>query len=407
MRLREVPARPNPSPVNPLKPILVCFSHLRWSFVWQRPQQLLSRAARNYRVIFVEDPLPAPDGEPRLDLSYGPGAVTVAVPVIPQSLGPEERLRACKALVDDLLETIGGRVAVTWFYTPMALEAYDHIDSDVCVYDCMDELSAFRGAPPEIGKFESALFDKADLVFTGGRSLYESKRTHHPNVHCFPSSIDAGHFRQARIAQGILDPPDQAGISHPRIGFFGVIDERMDTALLAAMADLKPEWQFVMLGPVAKIDRSELPCRPNIHWLGQKRYEDLPAYLAGWDLGLMPFAMNEATRYISPTKTPEFLAAGLPVISTPVVDVVRTYGKPGLVEIASDAQEAVAKGEFLLRRPRTRWLARVDRLLAATSWDSTWRAMSRQIDLIRLRRSEVESRAPQLTSLEAGEVSRV
>lgn len=406
MRFREVPAHPTSLPANPLKPILVCFSHLRWSFVWQRPQHLLSRAARNYRVIFVEDPLPAPCGEPHLHLSYGPGAVTVAVPVLPETIGPDERLSACRALVDDLLESMGGQVAATWFYTPMALEAYDHIDADVCVYDCMDELSAFRGAPPELGHYENLLFDRADLVFTGGRSLYEAKRARHPNVHCLPSSIDAGHFRQARDPQANSVPADQAGITRPRIGFFGVVDERMDTELLARMADLKPGWQFVMLGPVVKIDPAELPCRPNIHWLGQKQYEDLPAYLSGWDLGLMPFAMNEATRYISPTKTPEFLAAGLPVISTPIVDVVRTYGKPGLVEIAADAEEAISKAEMLLQRPRSRWLARVDRLLGATSWDSTWRKMSQEIETIRMRRPQTKARAI-LSALEAGEVPGV
>lgn len=407
MRFREVSAHPSPLAANPLKPILVCFSHLRWSFVWQRPQHLLSRAARNYRVIFVEDPLPAPGGEPHLDLSYGPGAVTVAVPILPETLSPEERTSARKMLIDDLLESVDGSIAVTWFYTPMAVEAYGHIASDVCVYDCMDELSAFRGAPPELGSYESLLFEKADVVFTGGRSLYAAKRNRHSNAHCFPSSIDVAHFRQARTRQGGSDPADQAAIGRPRIGFFGVIDERMDTALLAEMADLEPGWQFIMLGPVVKIDTAELPCRPNIHWLGSKQYEDLPAYLSGWDLGLMPFAMNEATRYISPTKTPEFLAAGLPVVSTPVTDVIRSYGKPGVVEIAADAREAVAKAANLLQRPRARWLARVDRLLAATSWDATWRKMSQEIELIRIGRSALVLSSPHMPAFETGGVSRV
>ncbi len=407
MKFQEASSLPSGLPISTPKPILVCFSHLRWSFVWQRPQHLLSRAARTYRVIFIEDPLFANAGEPHLDLSYGPGAVTVAVPVLPEGLSRAEQNACRKSLVDDLLASMAAPVAVTWFYTPMALEAFDHIASKICVYDCMDELSAFRGAPPELDRYERILFEKADIVFTGGHSLYEAKRSRHPNVHCVPSSIDAAHFRQARAQSFISEPNDQARIEHPRIGFFGVIDERMDTALLTGMADLQPDWQLVMLGPVVKVDPAELPRRPNIHWLGPKRYEELPSYLAGWDLGLMPFAMNEATRFISPTKTPEFLAAGLPLISTPIKDVVRTYGEPGYVEIAADAPEAVAKAAMLLRRPRSRWRARVDRFLASTSWDLTWKKMSEELDLLRARSSSLTIPVRQSAKLREGEVSRV
>jgi glycosyltransferase involved in cell wall biosynthesis len=173
------------------------------------------------------------------------------------------------------------------------------------------------------------------------------------------------------------EPKDQARIPHPRLGFFGVIDERMDIDLVGAAADLRPDWQFVMIGPVVKIDPATLPKRPNIHWLGGKSYADLPRYLAGWDVGFMAFAMNEATRFISPTKTPEFLAAGVPVVSTPINDVVRPYGEKGLVEIAATAQEVVQKAEALLARPKEAWLQRVDRHLAAGSWDKTWAAMQR------------------------------
>ncbi len=406
MRIQEVSAQPLRMPANPLKPILVCFSHLRWSFVWQRPQHLLSRAARTYRVVFVEDPLIAPDGEPRLDLSHGPGAVTVAVPVLPEALGPEQRKAARRMLVDDLLESMGGSVAVSWFYTPMALEIYGHVESEVCVYDCMDELTGFRGAPPELRRYETALFRRADVVFTGGRSLYEAKRGRHANVHCFPSSIDAAHFRQARRPTA-PEPADQSGIGQPRIGFFGVIDERMDMDVLAGIADLKPDWQFVLIGPVVKIDAADLPRRPNIHWLGSKRYQELPAYLSRWDLGFMPFAINEATRYISPTKTPEFLAAGLPVVSTPVADVARTYGKDGLVEIAAGAHEVAAKAALLLRRRRGRWLARVDRRLARMSWDTTWREMSEEIERARGRPSAAGLPVARRAAASAGEVSRV
>jgi glycosyltransferase involved in cell wall biosynthesis len=239
----------------------------------------------------------------------------------------------------------------------------------------MDELSAFRGAPPGLLRLEQALLDRADLVFTGGRSLYEAKRDRHPRVFCFPSSIDAAHFGQARAPRP--DPADQAGIPRPRVGFFGVVDERMDLDLVRALAEQRPDWRFVMIGPVVKIDPSSLPQRSNIHWLGGKSYNELPHYLSGWDVGFMNFALNEATKFISPTKTPEFLAAGVPVVSTPITDVVRPYGEKGLVEIAKSAEEMIAKIKTVLARPKEPWLAKVDRHLAAGSWDKTWGSMHR------------------------------
>ena len=263
-----------------------------------------------------------------------------------------------------------------WYYTPMAMAFSSRLECDLCVYDNMDELSAFNGASPELLELETDLFSRADLVFTGGMSLYEAKRSRHHNVHGFPSSIEFEHFVQARRFRG-PEPQDQAGIPHPRLGFFGVVDERMDVDLVGWVAALRPDWHFVMLGPVVKIDPAVLPRRDNIHWLGSKGYKDLPRYLATWDVGFMPFALNEATRYISPTKTPEFLAAGVPVVSTAITDVVRPYGEKGLVEIARTAEEVAVKAEALLSRPKEPWLARVDRHLAAGSWDKTWGSMHR------------------------------
>jgi glycosyltransferase involved in cell wall biosynthesis len=353
---------------------LICFSHLRWGFVYQRPQHLLTRAARSYDVLFVEEPFHEDIAQPRLDLVKVPGGVTVAVPVLPHGTEGEAAESAQRFLLDSHLRNSGTRRRIHWYYTPMALGFSGHLHPDLCVYDCMDELSAFRFAPPTLIERERALLDSADLVFTGGQSLYEAKRDRHPSVHCFPSSIDVAHFARARSPNG-TGPSDQAGTPHPRLGFFGVIDERMDLGLLARMAELRPEWQFVMIGPVVKIDPAELPRPGNIHWLGGKSYDELPDYLAGWDVGLMPFALNESTRFISPTKTPEFLAAGIPVVSTPIVDVMRSYGNAGLVEIAADAESMIARAEALLARPKQDWLARVDRHLSALSWDRTWGAM--------------------------------
>jgi UDP-galactopyranose mutase len=364
----------------PLRPraeraLLLCLSHLRWDFVLQRPQHLLTRATESYDVVFFEEPILAPGATPRLERRCTAEGVTICTPHLPEGLAPAAVLAAQRRMLDALLATEAGRCLVLWFYTPMALAFADHLTPDLTLYDCMDELSAFRGAPPMLLEFERQLLARADLVFTGGRSLYEAKRNRHAEVHCFPSSIDAPHFHQARHPQQ-PEPADQQAIPHPRIGFFGVVDERMNLDLVGALAALRPDWQLVMIGPVVKIDPASLPRAANIHWLGSKQYADLPAYLAGWDAGFMPFARNESTRFISPTKTPEFLAAGLPLVSTPITDVVRDWGDANLVEIACDAGGFAQALEELLAQPRTAWLRRVDRKLARLSWDRTWLAMS-------------------------------
>lgn len=354
--------------------LLICFSHLRWDFVYQRPQHLLSRAAAHHRVVFLEEPIYHEVPSPRLDCRIADGGVEVIRPLLPHGLADKSAVAAQRALLDKLLMEKRPASLVAWYYTPMGLGFSDHIEPDLCVYDCMDELSAFLFAPPQLLENERELLARCDLVFTGGHSLYKAKKDRHPEVYAFPSSIDAQHFARARGRIGI-EPPDQAEIPHPRLGFFGVIDERMDLALVGEIASARPDWHLVMIGPVVKIDEANLPRNANIHWLGCKSYRELPDYLSGWDVGLMPFALNESTRFISPTKTPEFLAAGVPVVSTPIVDVVRSYGEAGLIEIATDAKTMVAKAALLMQQDHTPWLARVDAHLGGLSWDRTWAAM--------------------------------
>lgn len=355
-------------------PLLVCFSHLRWNFVHQRPQHLLSRAAVDHEVIFVEEPLFEGASKPVLKCTLERPGIKLAVPVLPVGMNGAEVQRSQRRLIDRLLHGYRGRRVLHWYYTPMALPFTRHLSADVCIYDNMDELSAFHGAPPRLMKLEQEMFRRADVVFTGGQSLFEAKRDRHHNIHPFPSSVDTDHFAKARRG-GREDPPDQAEIPRPRLGFFGVIDERMDIGLVAALAEAKPKWQIIMIGPVVKVDPDSLPRRANIHWLGGKQYSELPNYLGGWDAGIMPFALNESTRFISPTKTPEFLAAGLPVVSTPITDVVKPYGRAGLVEIAATPGEFAGVAAMLLDRPRGPWISRVDRHLASMSWDATWAGM--------------------------------
>jgi UDP-galactopyranose mutase len=243
----------------------------------------------------------------------------------------------------------------------------------------MDELSAFKFAPASLRMKERELLDRADIVFTGGHNLFLAKKDQHHNIHCFPSSIDKNHFFAARSKTA--DKPDQQSIPHPRIGFYGVIDERINIDLISELAQNKPEWHFILIGPVVKIDPATLPQAANIHWLGGKSYNELPDYLSGWDIAFMPFALNESTQYISPTKTPEFLAGAKPVISTSIVDVVHPYGDNGLVHIADTTEEFIAAAEYLLKnRNDSKWLGKVDYHLSGVSWDKTWHAMNMLVD---------------------------
>jgi UDP-galactopyranose mutase len=355
------------------EPTLICFSHLRWHFVYQRPQHLMSRFARSMRVFFFEEPVHGEVTAPTLELHRVDSGVTVVVPRVPHRLDGTAQEAAQRCLLDRLCAEQGIERPLLWYYTPMSLPFSAHLEAGQVVYDCMDELSAFRGAPPALLQREAELFQRADVVFTGGHSLYEAKRTHHANVHAFPSSVDVAHFARAREAPD--DPADQAGIGRPRIGHYAVLDERLDRELVAAIADARPDWQLVLVGPVVKIDPTELPRRPNVHYLGAKGYRELPAYLAGWDVAFMPFALNESTRFISPTKTPEYLAAGKPVVSTPITDVVHTYGQRGLVRIAETPDDFVAAIAAALEDSRRPWLEEVDDLLAGMSWDRTWTRM--------------------------------
>ncbi|MBD2338893.1 UDP-galactopyranose mutase [Calothrix sp. FACHB-156] len=360
-------------------PDIICLSHLRWNFVYQRPQHLLSRCAQGKRVFLIEEPIFSADPLARLDINEDGSGVVVVVPHLPQNLSQEAINADLQVLIDGLLVEQKINKYICWYYTPMAIAFTRHLQPQAVVYDCMDELSAFKGASPTLKNYEAELFRLADLVFTGGQSLYESKVNQHPNVYAFPSSVDVPHFAQARH---LPEPADQAHIPHPRLGFFGVIDERMDIELLAGIADSRPDWHLVIIGPVVKIDPATLPQRENIHYLGSRDYKQLPAYLAGWDLAMLPFALNESTRFISPTKTPEYLAAGRPVVSTSIQDVVRPYGESNLVRIADTVPEFVAAAEKAMREDTrtSEWLTEVDTFLEKISWDRTWAAMMKLID---------------------------
>jgi glycosyltransferase involved in cell wall biosynthesis len=398
--LRDVSAEISTQLPNTVPFELICLSHLRWDFVYQRPQHLMSRCARQRRVFFFEEPLFEDVVSPELRTVERQG-VTVAVPVLPRNPAADEHEPLVAELLREMIAEHSIRHYVLWFYTPMALGYSRDLSPLAVVYDCMDELSMFKGAPPELRHREAELFRRADHIFTGGESLYEGKRPHHASVHAFPSSIDKAHFATARNPR-ITEPEDQTAIPHPRLGFFGVLDERLDRDLLRDIASARPEWQFCIIGPVVKIDPAELPQAANIHYLGGKRYEELPRYLAGWDVALLLFARNDSTRFISPTKTPEYLAAAKPVVSTPITDVIRPYGELGLVSIADEPSSFVAACDEALRPRDPQWLAKVDAFLAGNSWDQTWSRMNALVEAVVARRA-TERREEAETNLVAAD----
>jgi UDP-galactopyranose mutase len=345
---------------------------------------LISRLAVQRPFFFVEEPELDAQGPTRWERSQPQPNLTVLRPRTPvQAPGfNAEQYPALQPLIADLTRELEGTTAVAWLYTPMALPLAEALGPAALIYDCMDELSLFAGAPPELVSREAALLECTDVMFTGGPSLFRAKQACHPNVHCFPSSVDAAHFRAARKGSqpGIAEAEDQAALPHPRLGYCGVIDERLDLRLLDFLAHSRPDWQIVLVGPVVKIDPASLPRRPNIHYVGQRSYSELPRYLSGWDVSLLPFARNDATRFISPTKTLEYMAAELPIVSTPITDVAEPYGD--IVYLGDTPEEFLAACEAALAsgpEERSDRAARMRRVLAGTSWDVTASAMEKLI----------------------------
>jgi protoporphyrinogen oxidase/glycosyltransferase involved in cell wall biosynthesis len=350
-------------------PTLIVFCHLRWDFVFQRPQHLMTRLAEHYQILFVEEPV-YDEGRAHLKKTAVAPNITVCQPhtAIHAPGFHDDQIPTLQTLLADLVPE--GEQPVVWFYTPMALPLLQGLHPSRVVYDCMDELAAFKNAPKQLLQRETALLNIADLVFTGGPSLYESKRERHANAHCFPSSVDAKHFQQA-LDRGNAHP-DQANLAQPRLGFYGVIDERFDTELIRAVAAARPEWQIALVGPVVKIDPAALPQAANIHYFGQRSYQELPKFLAGWDVCLLPFALNESTKFISPTKVLEYMAAELPAVSTPITDVKVPYGD--IVAIADTPEKFIAACERMLAataEQKTAMVERMREIVAGTSWDKT------------------------------------
>ncbi len=358
---------------------LICFCHIRWNFVYQRPQHLMERFAKHNRVFFIEEPVFEQSGKPFMEVNKDGQNLWIIKPHLIHGYSPDENVFQQKILLSSFYDEYVIKNYTHWYYTPMALIISNHLQPEMIIYDCMDELSNFNFAPPELKQREKELFRVADLVFIGGHNLYKAKKNAHNNIFPFPSSIDKSHFEKARSIR--KEPADQVNLSHPIFGFYGVVDERFDIDILREVATRKPQWSFVIIGPVIKIDPATLPQLGNIHYLGARNYEVLPYYLSGWDIAMIPFLLNDSTKYISPTKTPEYLAAGVPVISSSIVDVVNPYAVNNLIHIADDADAFIDKAEKELAvTDKKSWIDRVDFFLKENSWDQTWREMMQHIN---------------------------
>lgn len=355
---------------------LVVFSHLRWGLMYQRPQHLMTRMARRgWRVFFVEEPRHT-DGALRLVCHSPEPGVTVVVPHSPVAAPGfhDEQIPVLGPLLAEYLESRQAVDGVVWLDTPMALHIMETAQPRTVVYDCMDDLSTFQDASQELLRREAALMKQADLVFTSGPSLYEARRDLHPQLLCLPSAVDGEHFAPSRLRPGSLHAQRaralQGRLAQPRLGFCGVIDERLDLDLLAYLAHARPHWQIVMVGPVLRIDPATLPKAPNLHWLGLQAYDTLPYLMAGWHVCLMPFVINASTRFINPTKTLEYLASETPVVSTPVHDVVQLYGD--VVSVAATPQVFVEACQALMDEAPAEHLRRADAALQTVrtrSWE--------------------------------------
>lgn len=361
------------------RPSVLCLSHLRWNDTEVRPRQLLSACARVRPAVFFEQPH-FDASEPFLDITHTPERVVLAVPHLPPRMTALEAEQAQRDMLDDLLRELDEDMPVLWYYSPLALGFSDHLRASAIVYDCLEQLESRDDATSELHERERTLLERADVVFTCSYGLFQRMRrtTQHPNIHPFVSSIDLEFFQRAREAP--LEPPSQQQVDEPRIGFYGSIDQSVDLQLLTELACARPDLQLVLLGPLVGLDPDDLPCVPNLHWLGVPTPEQIPAYLAGWDVVMLPLAHTDTVNSSAATRAAECLAAGKPVVSTSVADIVEPWGRAGLVWLGDDAGEFADAIDDALASDRSARLEHGDDYLADHTWLATWCAMWMHIE---------------------------
>lgn len=352
---------------------IICFARRRWNTLFHRPQRLMSRFAQEHRVFYIEEPVYDAESNHFEVQQVSNLSLWIVVPHL-SATATDHQNKICGELLDDLIKNFDIRKYITWYYTPLALRFSKHLAPLALVYDCMSDVQGSASASSELIVCEHELLHKADIVFAAGYGLYETMRNRHHNIYAFPNSIDKEHFHGARMVTEEL--PEQAAIPHPRIGFHGIVDECVDVKLLTTLAEQRPDWHFIIIGPIAAANTESLPSKPNMHFLGAKEYDIVPRYIAGWDVGIIPYAHNDHTKYLHPCKTMEYLAMGKPVVSTSIYDVVVPYGKKGLVLIADTVPVFIAAIEkALAMRGIKQRVLKADRFLSNISWDKTHRHM--------------------------------
>jgi glycosyltransferase involved in cell wall biosynthesis len=265
---------------------------------------------------------------------------------------------------------------ILWTFLPTMNRLVGRLGERLLVYHCVDKYSEFSGVPRDaIVAMERDLVKRADLVFTSAARLLEECRPLNPHTHFITHGVDTAHFGRALDPQTPV-PDDLAGIRKPVAGFFGLIADWVDLPLIRSLARERPDWSFVLIGKAAT-DLAPLQGLSNVHWLGQKPYTELPGYCRGFDVALIPFVQNELTLRVNPLKLREYLAAGLPVVSTPLPEISRY---DGLVRLATRREEFIGGIEAALAERSPELAGRRFEAMRGESWEARVADMARLID---------------------------
>ena len=355
--------------------------------LWQRPQQIAVRLAKSYSILYFWPRYASDLARRRGNSQQVEPESALSVRLVSPLLLPFERAipAACRTNLGTVKSIISHRLwaegfataPILWFYAPRFAPLLDSLEHSAVVYDIMDEHSAFSFARRDMRELEARLLRDADLVFAGTNTLAERKREFAPQVRYLPCGVEFEHF-SAAAAKNLHVPPVLSGVSGPVIGYFGAVDDRLDFDMLLAAAMRHPDWTILLAGPwLATKSRAEVQSQPNILMPGLVPYAELPAYLARFDVAVLPFVLNELTMHIHPTKVLEYLASRTPVVSTPIPDVVKFYS--GIVKIASTPDEFIAAVENLLNTPDADAVERGYQMARASSWDALVESM--RVDL--------------------------
>ncbi len=356
---------------------IVCFSDISWNVKFQRPHQLFSQAKRINIIIFIEKPLLQRSGKPNHFISRVSDNILILTPVITDE-DPESTIHeTVEQLLTEKLKSHNTTEYICWYYSPKAINYSQKLTPKLIIFDCMDECCGYEGADTEVNESEKKLLEVTDLVFTGGRSLCNAKKLLHKNVHLFPDSIDYerfnGNTKQAK--KNIIKKPAA------KIGYFGVIDERLDLNLLDKIAANKPKWKFEIAGPIVENMHGKLPERKNITFTGDIRDEEIPSIIGEWDAAILPYSKNNSTENTAPSRLLVYFAANKNIVSTSINDIVHYFGENGMVRIADEPDDFVKALEAAIKyKPEAEWQKKVDSIIRKTTWEKTWNGMSKKIN---------------------------